>query len=136
MKKSRRMLMSSILVAGALGGSLALAAPASASTTASQTWDSSASYRASKDFVATSSEFVFGGTACSGGSASKYYVQLVKTSNSSKIKSSTSWSVGAWNYQYGSGTSSGTAYYMRWYGQNSSESNGYSAPCQGIVYSD
>jgi len=113
-------------------GALAFGAPAHADSF-QQNWNTSANYRASYDFVPTASTLKPEGLSCSGGAATKFYISLVKTSGSQLIWSSPSPAAdGAWHVFSNHAVSVGTSYYFRWHGQNSSESNGYNSPCQGV----
>ncbi|MFD8479523.1 hypothetical protein [Kitasatospora sp. NPDC059673] len=90
----------------------------------------SGSYHASKDFTPSSGSIRIGGKGCAGGAARSFYVQLVRTHNSSKVFSS---------YSYGAdgrshtdprhiAVNTGTSYYLRWFGKDNGGHNA-SAPC-------
>lgn len=123
----------SIRILGAVGVAAALtfgaAEQAHAGTIFSQSWGSGA-YHASYDFVPSSGYVNLGGRAGSGGLARYFYVQLVKTSGSTKVHSTYSWPANGVTYRETANTYvySGTSYYLRWYGQDSGLYNGFSAP--------
>ncbi|MET3987652.1 hypothetical protein [Streptomyces sp. PvR034] len=129
MSTLRKSLALTLAAGAAVAGSLLGAGTASAG--AWNDWGSG-SYHAGYDGVAGSGSFTLKGRACGGGDARYFYVQLVRTRDSAKISSTYSYPADNQVYsQGGSGISSGTAYYTRWYGQNNNLSNGYSAPCAG-----
>ncbi|MFJ5924759.1 hypothetical protein ACIQF6_19375 [Kitasatospora sp. NPDC092948] len=114
-------------VTAAATGVLALsAAPAAVF---SQSWGSG-SYHASKDFVPSSGTIRIGGKGCTGGAARSFYVQLVRTRDSSKVFSSYSYGTDGRRHTdpRGIGVSTGTSYYLRWYGKDNG-GNDASAPC-------
>ncbi|MFI6850080.1 MULTISPECIES: hypothetical protein [unclassified Kitasatospora] len=122
-----------VVISGALLGALASAAPAQASGAWNE-WGLG-SYHAGLDGTAGSSDVTLGGFACGGWSARLFYVQLVR-SDGTKIRSTKSWAAdGTYQYQtfYGA-TSPGTTYYVRWYGQDSNENNGFPAKCSGAGF--
>jgi len=114
-------------VTAAATGVLALAAAPAAAF--SQSWGEGY-YHASADFVPSKGSLRIGGKACTGGAARSFYVQLVRTHDSSKVFSS--YSYGADGQRHtdprGIGVSTRTAYYLRWYGKDNGGNNA-AAPC-------
>ncbi|MGW2542100.1 hypothetical protein ACWC5I_14815 [Kitasatospora sp. NPDC001574] len=123
---SRRSMARTAAVAAAATSVLTLAVtPASAF---SQSWGSG-SYHASGDFVPSSGTIRIGGQGCTG-AARTFYVQLVKTSGSSKVFSSYSYGADGQSHTdpRGIGVSTSTSYYLRWYGKDNGGKDA-SAPC-------
>ncbi|MFD5563002.1 hypothetical protein [Kitasatospora griseola] len=92
----------------------------------------SGSYHASKDFVPTSGTIRIGGKGCTGGAARSFYVQLVRTHNSTKVFSSYSYGADGRGHTdpRGIGVDTGSSYYLRWYGRDNGGRSA-SAPCAG-----
>jgi hypothetical protein len=103
----------------------------------SQSWNDNASYRASKDFIPTTTTTI-GGMACGGDEATSFNVELVKTSNKAVVLTSNLRSANNTWYWIGSATiQANNAYYLRWYGRALNSTTGnidYNkiAPCQGV----
>ncbi|MFG2698765.1 hypothetical protein [Kitasatospora sp. NPDC048407] len=114
------------ITATATGVLTLAAAPASAF---SQSFGSG-SYHASTDFVPAKSTIRIGGKGCSGGAARSFYVQLVRTHNSTKVFSSYSYGADGRNHTDPRGirVNTGTSYYLRWFGKDNGGHDA-SAPC-------
>jgi len=118
----------------AVAASLGLAIPAQAFI---QSWNDYASYRASWDFVNSTSRVEVGGMACSAARASAFDIQLVRTAGSVNIFTTSIraandnwWWIDSHSAVYG------TSYYLRWRGFRWDDANSRYvqdvAPCQGV----
>ncbi|MEU1785107.1 hypothetical protein ABZ553_04285 [Streptomyces sparsogenes] len=118
-----------MLAAGATMSALAMTATPAAATDFWQAWGAG-SYHASSDFVPTGGSVHIGGWTCTGGAARSFYVQLVKTSNSTGVFSSYSYAADGADHTdpRAIAVSTSTSYYLRWYGRNNS-GQAASAPC-------
>ncbi|MFE3206346.1 hypothetical protein [Embleya sp. NPDC059237] len=134
MKKIGRVLTAAFVAGSSLVGSLALAAPANAGS-ASNSWGAG-DYHAGSDGLAEGYGALVWGSACNGLSAVKFYVQLTRTSDKVKIRSTTSWPSNGNTYSqsFQNSVSPGTWYYVRWFGQDVNENNGFSAPCSSAGF--
>ncbi|WP_166383019.1 hypothetical protein [Catellatospora methionotrophica] len=126
-----RTLIRATLVAGILAASaVTVQSPAAAFY---QTWSTSASYRASGDWLPANPTVTPYGKACSGGDAYLFNISILRTSNSGIIwNSSNAWADGQWWHWNPVGVQIGTSYYFRWRGLNASGNTYYGAPCQGV----
>jgi len=117
----------------AIGLIAATASSASAATLFSEGYGSG-SYHASSDYVPGAGNILVGSYCGSGGAATHGYTELRTTSGSHVNSSRSSACDGAWHDDNRVMTyaSSGVSYYQRWYGQNGSLINGYSAPWAGV----
>lgn len=131
-----RLILRATILATVVAASISLLPVAASATTGfHQSWTTSASYRASYDWVPGSGNLDIGGLGCPGGSARYWYSSLVKTSGSTLVFSTYSYPADG-NVYYDPrdvSVATGTAYYMRWHGQNGSLQNGYSSPCQRVL---
>jgi hypothetical protein len=97
-----------------------------------QDWSSSASYRASIDFIPSGSSITVYGKACGGGDATAFNMSLLLTQGSVIVWNSGQAPANGVVYNMGgAGTSAGTAYYFRWRGLRNG-SPYYGAPCQHV----
>ena len=117
-----------VAVLGVLG-----AQPSSAATLFQPTWGAG-SFHASADYVPSAGTLKVG-TLCSvGGPANYSYAAIVKTSSGQVNVTMPSYPCdGAWHNSstYSTSTSGGVAYYLRWYGQSTSGTDGASADSAG-----
>lgn len=109
------------------------AQPSSATTLWTDTWGVG-NYHAGPDHVPSAGS-ILAGTYCNASGAASYsYTSLVKTATQSTVFSMPSYPCDSlWHdsSKYSASTGGGVAYYMRWYGQNSSLSSGYSSNSAG-----
>jgi hypothetical protein len=129
--------VSGVLAAATATLAVSALTPAPANAAFSQEWRNNSTYRASKDFIPSTTRLWAWGMACSAGDAISFVLQVTRT-NDNHVMLTTSPRTANDTYIKVDdiGVRTGTAYYIRWYGMGKDSGGtlgqGYSAPCQGV----